>query len=259
MSPVKISEKRILAARANGAKSRGPATPEGKARSSHNATRHGLLSSQVVLEHEDPEAFQSLLQGYIGRLQPRDQIEMNLVEAMVAAQWRLNRAVGIETRLLETAMAACDPGAGPGCLDPAFDDLARTPTLSCLIRYQGHLQRVHAGALRTLLALRRGFPQNSVLPNEPNESLVFNKTAPATPPPPSSGTPIPTAAKPQSPPAALPPRVAGKLDPLPFAEKRPIQPSPCIQDTNPPTSTTAACGPRTSEKYPIDSQSQFAI
>ena len=55
-----MSEKRIQAARANGAKSRGPITPEGKARSSRNATTHGLLSQYVVIPGEDPAGFQRL-------------------------------------------------------------------------------------------------------------------------------------------------------------------------------------------------------
>src|SRR5215467_1114093 len=58
------SEKKAAAARANGALSHGPTTPEGKARSSQNALQHGLFSTTVVLATEDPEEFRALLDDY---------------------------------------------------------------------------------------------------------------------------------------------------------------------------------------------------
>jgi hypothetical protein len=64
------SEKKAAAARANGALSRGPITPEGKARSSQNALQHGLFSTSVVLATEDPEAFSALLQDYCDYTSP---------------------------------------------------------------------------------------------------------------------------------------------------------------------------------------------
>ncbi len=49
------------AARANGTKSRGPATPEGRAKSSRNSLRHGLSAKSVLLPAESHEQFQLLL------------------------------------------------------------------------------------------------------------------------------------------------------------------------------------------------------
>ncbi|HEY9247518.1 MAG TPA: hypothetical protein VIO38_00215, partial [Rariglobus sp.] len=56
--------RRIKASRANGAKSRGPKTPEGKLRSQTHAIRHGLLAKCVVLEGEDPDVFKLLMAEY---------------------------------------------------------------------------------------------------------------------------------------------------------------------------------------------------
>ena len=93
---------RINASRANGRLSKGPVTAVGKLRSSQNAVRHGLLARCLVLGDESPEAFQSLLAAYIDRLQPADALELDMVEEMVAAIWRLRRSWAIETHMMDT-------------------------------------------------------------------------------------------------------------------------------------------------------------
>jgi hypothetical protein len=55
------SDLQIAASPANGAKSRGPKTPEGKLGSSRNSLRHGVLSKTIVLEDESSETFVELL------------------------------------------------------------------------------------------------------------------------------------------------------------------------------------------------------
>jgi hypothetical protein len=88
------------AARANGAKSRGPATPEGRAKSSRNSLRHGLSAKSVVLPAESREQFHLLLDAHIQQFHPANPVEMDLVEAMAVARWRLRRIWAIETSLL---------------------------------------------------------------------------------------------------------------------------------------------------------------
>jgi hypothetical protein len=88
------------AARANGAKSHGPATPEGRAKSSRNSLRHGLSAKSVLLPAESHEQFQLLLDAHIQQFHPANPVEMDLVEAMAVARWRLRRIWAIETSLL---------------------------------------------------------------------------------------------------------------------------------------------------------------
>src|SRR5689334_14903135 len=99
------SEKRILASRANGALSRGPKTPEGKARSARNALRHGLLAKYVVLRNESHEGFEELCKIYTNRFAPVDDVEMGLIEEMASAYWRMHRGWAIENHLMNTATA----------------------------------------------------------------------------------------------------------------------------------------------------------
>src|SRR3954453_23930703 len=89
------SQRRIEASRANGARSRGPVTAEGKMRSAQNALRHGLLAKAVVLADEDADAFQSLV----------DCVELFFLERMAAAQWRQTRSWAVEAKMVDNAVA----------------------------------------------------------------------------------------------------------------------------------------------------------
>ena len=51
---------RAAASRANGLKSRGPVTPDGKYNSSRNAIRHGILARFLVMNGELPDLFEDL-------------------------------------------------------------------------------------------------------------------------------------------------------------------------------------------------------
>jgi hypothetical protein len=68
------SARRQAASRVNGAKSKGPVTPEGKAKSSQNSLKHGLLAGYVVLEEESEENFDELASEFHGFLKPANPV-----------------------------------------------------------------------------------------------------------------------------------------------------------------------------------------
>ena len=78
----------IAASRANGAKSRGPVTPAGKAASCRNSTRHGLLANPTWLSAADAHALQQLRAGFIESFHPESADEYSLVESLVDARSR---------------------------------------------------------------------------------------------------------------------------------------------------------------------------
>src|SRR5215469_11257172 len=90
------SQRRIDSARANGAKSRGPVTEEGKAASSQNGIRHGLLAQAIVLEVESKDRFEKLHASLIAEFHRAPAAESTLVENKTIARWRHGRVLGIQ-------------------------------------------------------------------------------------------------------------------------------------------------------------------
>ena len=127
--------------------------------------RHGLLARCLVLQDESPKAFQSLLDIYVARLQPADELELDVVEEMVAAAWRLRRNWAIETRMMDTlpadAVSLADTDS-VGRITTAFKSLAASPVLPLMHRYETRLHMMYQRALHNLLLLR------AVIPNEPS-------------------------------------------------------------------------------------------
>jgi len=167
-------------ARTNGAKSQGPATPEGRAKSARNSLRHGLSSKTVVLPHEDADQFHLLLDAHIDQFHPATTVEMELVEAMAVARWRLRRICAIETALLSTELERRrdDMDDQPAYktdddrLAYVFCEVAdNSQSLPLLIRYEGALNRTYDRALKQLTMLQRArqnepkpAPEPAVLP-----------------------------------------------------------------------------------------------
>jgi len=99
----------IRASKINGAKSKGPVTPEGKARVAQNGTTHGIYSHAVVLHNEDAAAYQSLREDLLNDWGPTSSFEHNLVTDIAEARWRLGRFTTLESAALDFELERMRP------------------------------------------------------------------------------------------------------------------------------------------------------
>jgi len=101
-----MTEDKLNANRENAVKSTGPTTPEGKAASSRNAVKHGVLAATPVLPGiESPEEWEYHRTGVIESLAPVGYFQKVLAERVALNSWRLGRAVRYEVEVT-TATAA---------------------------------------------------------------------------------------------------------------------------------------------------------
>lgn len=97
------TEQRFEANRANALLSAGPRTAYGKTIASRNAMRHGLLSSRVLLDDEDPDDFEALTDDLGHSLRPVGIAESALVERIAITIWRQRRLIRAETAAITLA------------------------------------------------------------------------------------------------------------------------------------------------------------
>ena len=157
-----VSQLKSDTARANGAKSRGPTTPEGKEKSSRNSLKHGLTAGtgNILLDCEDPDEFEQAFNKLLGIHEPATPAENDIVEEMVAARWRIRRMWTIETNLFNVEILtqqsktdSPDPGIH---LAMAFRSLADdSRSLALASRYEARLQRLYDRAYKTLRELQQ--------------------------------------------------------------------------------------------------------
>jgi hypothetical protein len=148
---VPVSNARAEASRKNGAKSRGPNTPEGKARSAQNALKHGMRAQKyVVLPEEDVSEFAELEAAMIEELAPTGALQIVLARRGAVAAWRLARADRIEVELFAQRSWGAD--ANPGLA--MIRDGNGTRSFETILRYRGAAMAEFWRALKTLKALQ---------------------------------------------------------------------------------------------------------
>ena len=94
------TDQKAQIARENGAKSKGPATEEGKAKSARNAIKSGDYAQKLslfvppdaaLLCNEDRQAFFELLDQLIDTYQPQNNDAAQIVRQMAIARWQIER------------------------------------------------------------------------------------------------------------------------------------------------------------------------
>ena len=120
-------------ARINGAKSKGPVTEAGRARSQRAKLQHGRYArseatgASFLLKNEDPAQFALFREGWRELLGPQSDAETEFLDGFIANEWRLIRFQAAETGLLNDKMRRNRPKVAPGIqhLSPADREQSR--------------------------------------------------------------------------------------------------------------------------------------
>src|ERR1700716_539290 len=194
-----ITDKQLAANRANAAKSTGPRTPEGKARSAQNARTHGFTASTfAVVRLEDLDEIANLRTDLIAFYQPINSQELFALESMALAQQEMRRVArlgaGVFTVCLDmslnhdgTAITPMTPDlVGDGDIEitraqnrnyafaDGFHRLARKDnTFPLFLRYRAQAERLYRRAIEEfdrLKALRVELPNEPISEVQPKEN-----------------------------------------------------------------------------------------
>jgi hypothetical protein len=184
------SEKRAAAARANGAKSRGPVTAQGRANSSRNSRRHGLRSPTLFTDSASLADLAVQLATFENDFAPQSGIERTLVRTIAFAYWRQTCLRKLETAVVNTEvqrLKSLTPDEEPIRLHAlAFRYLSdHTCFLHILLRVEARFERQYLAALNTLNKYRAEGAADriheKVNMNERTQQAVENTRSPSDP------------------------------------------------------------------------------
>jgi hypothetical protein len=151
-----LSENELQARRENGLKSKGPSSERGKAASSRNAVRHGILCETVVLEGESTDRFIEHLVALQEYYEPATPIESALVETLAVCRWRQMRIWGLEKAGLtyEIQKQSVDSNDDPATL--AYRAMCHeSRPFEALSRYETRFDRQYNRTIKRLDDLRQ--------------------------------------------------------------------------------------------------------
>ena len=181
----------IAASRINGAKSKGPITAAGKAIVAGNPITHGFRAESVTLANEDAATYNTLLDNYLRRYAPKDQVESDLVGLLASNMWQVMRCTSIEVALFNLAVTGLNDEKIAaqfndmdecGRLAIAFKQDHKEHALELLRRYKSTAERAYHRALQAIEQISKDRNDNTSAPNqsqprtEPQEVLSAEQT-----------------------------------------------------------------------------------
>jgi hypothetical protein len=220
-TPKPVSPRRLAANQANAARSTGPRSPEGKARSAQNARTHGFTAATFSTIHlEDVEFVDNLKADLVDLYQPVNSQELFSLERIALAQLALLRCAALEAGFFTSCLnhsinsdgSACrlyddditrDTGVAQAqirsyCLADGFQrQAAKSTGWTLFLRYQAQTERLYRRSVEEferLRALRDELP-----PELPNEPIVEPQPLETKPVPPPATNPSPSPDPPVAP------------------------------------------------------------
>jgi hypothetical protein len=273
-----VSEKQLAANRANAAKSTGPTSPDGLARSAQNSRKHGFTATKFVVSGvEEAQDLENLKADIIETYRPVNRLELLTCERIATAVFVMQRSAQLEAGLLTSYF-----NNSLHSVDNLMDELAedmdiqtdhhqhltfylgkgfhyeckvkQKQSFALFLRYKTQAERDYRRAVEEFERLRQlrdefaGFPNEPVLDNESERSEDLSPV-PDSPNEPISADPSRKAASgPQSPipnpqslaPKSIPSREAAcnSQSPIPDAH---LAPAPGSGPLAPPPATDPRC------------------
>ncbi len=137
----------------------GPKTPESKAKTRHNAYKHGLTAKTLILSPEDRERYNAFAAGFMAELAPVGDTETFLATAAISQAWRLRTVPTICENIM--ALAHFDISQDrvysddPNLQDALVTAAATAASSSDLVRISLYEQRLHKSYERFLGQLKQ--------------------------------------------------------------------------------------------------------
>jgi hypothetical protein len=194
-------EEKAKISRENGAKSRGPKTEQGKARSSRNALKTGEYSEkfkhfipphEACIANEERQGYETLVEQLIAIYKPVNQLALDAVIDIAVSRWQIRRFQACITMTWNLSLAAATRRPNTFApelaeikvmVDATAELLSGNSVLVKLNREIARLQQVIARAERRIKFVHANFPdspeQTCHQPDPPIENKPLTREEPS--------------------------------------------------------------------------------